>query len=412
MKVFISWSGQLSNQVAEKLRTWLRRVIPLLEPFVSSQDIRKGNVWLIELLRELKESTIGIVCVTQEHLHSDWLLFEAGALVDHMGRAKVCTLLIDVTPLELNPPLSEFQATTIKRDDVLRLIKTIHSSLDRPLWSDQELEEQFTSCWPDLETNIRSALASPSQARTEIQQLAEELLLPVIYREAYAGDLDTVFNWLEIARKRRVADLEGQLGFVEACLARVTGKRGAGNSLRQQSLKESDFKNAALLELLFLNFAGGRSLVDAGFDVHLLQAFPERERRAASALLGVWLLREGRVSDARSCLDGADPDRITGEPTDCYRAIPLGILCFAVGEGKLGEKCFDLARTSALIPHEGYPFVALLANFDRTFVNVCIGQGERFLDGRRIRELRGHAWVLAQYAGIMRLNVIAAGGCG
>jgi hypothetical protein len=80
MKVFISWSGSLSKSVAEKLRPWMREIIQGLEPFVSSLDIQKGNLWLTELMNELEGSSIGIICLTKENLNSKWLLFEAGAL--------------------------------------------------------------------------------------------------------------------------------------------------------------------------------------------------------------------------------------------------------------------------------------------------------------------------------------------
>jgi len=130
MKVFISWSGPLARNIAEELRTWLRKVIQVLDPFVSSQDIAKGDIWLIELLKQLEQSSVGIICVTRENLHSDWVLFESGALIRQMGRARLCVLLIDVSPAELAPPLSAFQATTLKRDDIFRLVQTIHSALD------------------------------------------------------------------------------------------------------------------------------------------------------------------------------------------------------------------------------------------------------------------------------------------
>jgi TIR domain len=220
MKVFISWSGPLAGNVAEKLRTWLRKVIQVVEPFVSSQDIDKGDVWLVELLRELQESSVGIICVTRENLHRDWLLFESGALIRQMGRGRLCTLLIDVSPAEVAPLLSVFQSTTFKREDVFRLVQTIHSALERPrpLLLDAELEEQFETHWPDLESHVRKALSEPAPQQSEIQELAQELLLPVIYREAANGDLDTVFHWLEIAKAKKVASLESQLAFVEASL--------------------------------------------------------------------------------------------------------------------------------------------------------------------------------------------------
>jgi len=43
MKVFISWSGELSHKVARIFRDWLPNVVQILEPYVSSEDIDKGN---------------------------------------------------------------------------------------------------------------------------------------------------------------------------------------------------------------------------------------------------------------------------------------------------------------------------------------------------------------------------------
>ncbi len=231
MKVFISWSGPLAGDIAEKLRTWIRKIIQVADPFVSSQDIEKGDVWLVELLRELQKLSVGIICVTRENLHRDWLLFESGALIRQMGRGRLCTLLIDVSPAEVAPPLSAFQSTTFKREDVFRLVQTIHSALERPLLSDAELKEQFEDYWPDLESYVRKALSRPMPQQSEIQELAQELLLPVIYREAANGDLDTVFHWLGIAKEKKVASLESQLAFVEASLARIKAQKARSTRL-------------------------------------------------------------------------------------------------------------------------------------------------------------------------------------
>jgi hypothetical protein len=407
MRVFISWSGHLSRSVAETVRFWLRQVIPGLDLFVSSEDIQKGDVWLVTLLDELERSSIGIVCVTRENLHSDWLVFEAGALAIRVGRSKVCTLLIDVSPIEVDPPLSSFQATTLKKDDVFRLLRMIHASRNPPLYSDRELEENFEMWWPRLESNIRKALEVPIESRTPIQQLAEELLLPVTYHEARAGGVDTVFQWLQTAKRRHVADLEGQLGFVEACLARITGKPGAGHSLLQLSAKASSHKCLAHLEWLFLHFAANRTIDEIRSELTCLDAYPDAPRRTAAALVGLWHLREGRPEDARRCLASASPDSVSGDAYGYYRAIPLGILCFAVGDGSLGEKHFDVAKTMPSLPNEGYPFISLLWELDRAFVNACIGYGNRSISKLRIREFKGHALVLAQYADVFRRNVQA-----
>jgi len=53
MKVFISWSGELSGKVAVILKNWLLSVFTSAEAFVSSEDISKGALWTVELTRNL-----------------------------------------------------------------------------------------------------------------------------------------------------------------------------------------------------------------------------------------------------------------------------------------------------------------------------------------------------------------------
>jgi hypothetical protein len=45
MKVFISWSGQQSRDIAIELRRWLPYIIQPIKPFLSSGDIRSGKRW-------------------------------------------------------------------------------------------------------------------------------------------------------------------------------------------------------------------------------------------------------------------------------------------------------------------------------------------------------------------------------
>lgn len=93
-KVFISWSGELSRQLAEAVRNWLPGVLQYVKPYFTPDDIEKGTKWSTETIKELEESEIGILCLTRDNLNKPWILFEAGALSKNFGKAKVCTLLL------------------------------------------------------------------------------------------------------------------------------------------------------------------------------------------------------------------------------------------------------------------------------------------------------------------------------
>src|SRR5947209_17570002 len=129
MKVFISWSGERSKAVAEALRYWLPNVIQALEPWMSADDIERGTRWRSGLASELEQSSVGIICLTQENLDSTWIHFEAGALSKQQQNTYVCTLLCDVEPTDVREPLAQFQHTRANKDDLRKLIFTINNTL-------------------------------------------------------------------------------------------------------------------------------------------------------------------------------------------------------------------------------------------------------------------------------------------
>ena len=83
MKVFISWSGELSKLVAKELSEWLPSIIQSVEVFYSPEDIQKGENWDLRLTKELEECKYGIVCLTKENVSAPWVHFEAGLYQNH-----------------------------------------------------------------------------------------------------------------------------------------------------------------------------------------------------------------------------------------------------------------------------------------------------------------------------------------
>jgi hypothetical protein len=80
MDVFISWSGERSKYVAQRLHVWLRQVLQMVKPWMSSENILAGARWTAEIVAHLSTSKFGVICVTPENLSAPWLVFEAGAL--------------------------------------------------------------------------------------------------------------------------------------------------------------------------------------------------------------------------------------------------------------------------------------------------------------------------------------------
>jgi DNA-binding protein Fis len=178
MNVFISWSGERSRAVAEALHKWLPKVVNAIKPWLSSADMDKGVRWSADVALRLEEAHAGIICLTPTNLHSDWILFEAGALSKTVENAFVCPFLIGVEPSDLKPPLSQFQCTRAEKEDVLKLLTTLNSALEDDALPETHIQEVFEVWWPKLDTQLKmlpSEEATRKQHRTD-RELLEEVL--------------------------------------------------------------------------------------------------------------------------------------------------------------------------------------------------------------------------------------------
>lgn len=157
-KVFISWSGELSNKLAEAVREWLPVVLQFVKLYFTPSDVEKGTKWESDVLFELNSSDIGIICLTKENLNKPWILFESGALSKNLEKARVCTLLFDVEPTDLKGPLTIFQNTRFKKVDFKKLVKTINIAGGEAKLEDSVFDEVFGMWWPKLEEKVSKIL--------------------------------------------------------------------------------------------------------------------------------------------------------------------------------------------------------------------------------------------------------------
>lgn len=192
MKVFLSWSGQRSFLVATALKEWLPLVLQDTQPWLSTEDIRKGSRWQAAIVDALTGSEVGIFCLTRENVVAPWLLFEAGAITNATQAVGglACTYLLDVENSDVPLPLGMFQSTAATREDTLRLVVSLNARLPAPL-PDERVAKLVEKLWPELESMLGDAqsraVASPP-VRAERELLNEVLeIVRSIARQARTG---------------------------------------------------------------------------------------------------------------------------------------------------------------------------------------------------------------------------------
>lgn len=185
MKVFISWSGEKSQEVAKVLKQWIPCVIQSVEPYFSSSDIDKGARWSTDIAKELQDASYGVLCVTRDNLDSAWLNFEAGALSKSIDQAKVCPFLIDIKPSDIqDSPILQFQMAKFTKEDVLKLFESINANLDERKLTNEVLSETFDAFWPKIEKDLNEVSDQmptiPKKGNKGVDQNAIEEILELV----------------------------------------------------------------------------------------------------------------------------------------------------------------------------------------------------------------------------------------
>jgi len=239
MRVFISWSGELSRSVGELIDEWLCCVLQAVKPWMSSKDIDRGSLWFNEISDQLADVNIGIICLTKENLNKPWILFEAGALAKGLNSNRVCPILIDLAPSDVAPPLSQFNLTKPTETDMYRLVATLNSRLGDSKLEASILDKVFEKYWPDFERRLEALKTSlPATPSTEVQVRESDDIMKEI--------LSTVRTFDK--RIRSVESKVGESKYVSSTGSYITvpqfgdQKFGLEDSPKSITLKGSNFK--------------------------------------------------------------------------------------------------------------------------------------------------------------------------
>lgn len=181
MKVFISWSGKTSGELAKIFRDWLPSVIQAVKPYYSTDDIAKGMRGNTVIAEELEQAGVGLLCLTPDNLEAPWIMFEAGALSKKLDTSRVCPILFaGLETTDLKGPLVQFQAAKFNKEEIRKMLTMVNKELGDNTLETKVLDSVFEKWWPDLEQKVESLLSqspesAPRAVRTD-RELLEEML--------------------------------------------------------------------------------------------------------------------------------------------------------------------------------------------------------------------------------------------
>lgn len=181
MDVLLTWSGLESREAASFFHSWLPGVLPGIEPWISDEDIAKGQKWFDALMKQLDKSRVSITFITPANVRSPWVYYESGVIAAKLTDGVVCPYLIGVEPGDVSDtPLGQFQCTRSNQEDSWRLIRSVNNHLPNP-HNEQVLEGNFRAQWPKLKSRLGKIAKSMQPITSNVESVeppVEQLLSP------------------------------------------------------------------------------------------------------------------------------------------------------------------------------------------------------------------------------------------
>jgi hypothetical protein len=165
-RIFIS-HDKADETLAVILKNFLENVFLNAEVFVSSRDLKGGEIWIKEIREQLQTSAIIISLITRISWQNLWVHFESGAgLVD---RKTIPVCADSVTVDTLRPPLSLLQARNFDEDGLKNLVQDISKIV----------ELRAPSEYPGLKALLKSASEFISLRNEAGSESSEDTETPV-----------------------------------------------------------------------------------------------------------------------------------------------------------------------------------------------------------------------------------------
>lgn len=248
MKMFYSWSGKKSHKIALSFSEWIPCLLNAVKPWVSSEDIDRGSIWLNDILEQLKDTNYGLVFVTKENQNKPWILFESGALSKGLNESRVYTVLIDlqVRDIDSSSPLKHLNHTTLDEEGVLKLLKSINKNLEHRL-DDSILEMSFKALWPVLFekiSQVQKEEPTPNIPQRDDKNVLNDILDNVlnINKKIGRGELGRQSRYIDHGHAtslfKRLNDMELDDSSIRTVMSDLTPRHWLEQRLRRRAKQE------------------------------------------------------------------------------------------------------------------------------------------------------------------------------
>lgn len=146
-KIFISWSGEKSKQIASTFYDWFYNTFKI-EAWFSSKNIKIGKLWEPKIQEALQQSTKGIFFITKENVFAPWINFEAGAISKGNPENFVCIIRVDSNEIPKESPLFHYQNTAFNKEGICELLNNI--LIDSPDYNEENFKKLFDTNWKEF----------------------------------------------------------------------------------------------------------------------------------------------------------------------------------------------------------------------------------------------------------------------
>ncbi|PZO47703.1 MAG: hypothetical protein DCF16_17395 [Alphaproteobacteria bacterium] len=181
--IFISWSGEKSKKVANRLADFLEDVLGV-KAYTSDKEMKPAQNWRDELERRLSEAKFCIMCLSIENIDAPWMMWESGAIWQARKHAeadssdrneRVCPFLIDFPPGELPSlagPLGGVNVVRYGEDEVRKLVFQLHHILN-PAAAADGVTRRFQVGWPGCKQDIDGILKEYAASLQPFEKFAQ-----------------------------------------------------------------------------------------------------------------------------------------------------------------------------------------------------------------------------------------------